>query len=80
MHSVLSLWNPEFQACEDLALIFDLVETGDVFLTDWDSLLGGVQAVVSTLGKLIGTGDELEKINGEANIIAVNAAKKAGEY
>lgn len=51
---------------------------GDVFLTDWDSLLGGVQAVVSTLGKLFGSDDQIEKINGEANIIAVNAAKKAG--
>jgi len=39
-----------------------------------------VQAVVSTLGKLIGPDDQMEKINGEANIIAVNAAKQAGEH
>ena len=52
---------------------------GDVFLTDWDSLLGGVEAVVSTLGT-IGPNEQMEKINGDANIIAVNAAKNAGEY
>ncbi|KAG0553593.1 hypothetical protein KC19_12G023700 [Ceratodon purpureus] len=50
---------------------------GDVFLTDWDSLLGGVEAVVSTLGT-IGPNEQMEKINGDANIIAVNAAKNAG--
>lgn len=51
--------------------------SGDVFLTEWDSLLDGVQAVISTLG-LIGPNDQMEKINADANIIAVNAAKKAG--
>jgi hypothetical protein len=55
-----------------------MVVTGDVFLTDWDSLLSGVEAVVSTLG-LIGPNEQMEKINGDANIIAVNEAKKAGE-
>lgn len=50
---------------------------GDVFLTDWDSLLSGVEAVVSTLG-LIGPNEQMEKIDGDANIIAVNEAKKAG--
>ena len=50
-----------------------------MFLTDWDSLLGGVEAVVSTLG-MIGPNDQMEKINGDATIIAVDAAKKAGEH
>jgi hypothetical protein len=49
-----------------------------VFLTEWDSLLEGVQAVISTLG-MIGPNDQMERINADANIIAVNAAKKAGE-
>ncbi|KAG0568408.1 hypothetical protein KC19_6G017500 [Ceratodon purpureus] len=51
--------------------------SGDVFLTEWDSLLDGVQAVISTLG-LIGPNDQMERINADANIIAVNAAKNAG--
>ncbi|XP_024363118.1 uncharacterized protein At1g32220, chloroplastic [Physcomitrium patens] len=50
---------------------------GDVFLTDWDSLLGGVEAVVSTLG-MFGPNDQMERINAEANILALTAAKKAG--
>lgn len=54
------------------------METGDVFLTDWDSLLGGVEAVVSTLG-MFGPNDQMERINAEANILALTAAKKAGE-
>lgn len=52
--------------------------SGDVFLTDWDSLLDGVSVVVSTLGG-IGTNEQMEKLNANANIVAVNAAKKAGE-
>ena len=51
---------------------------GDVFITDWDSLLDGVQAVVSTLGGF-GTNEQMEKVNADANIIAVNAAKAAGK-
>jgi len=51
--------------------------SGDVFVTEWDSLLDGVQAVISTLG-MIGPNDQMERINADANIIAVNAAKKAG--
>lgn len=42
-------------------------------------MLDGVQAVISTLG-MIGPNDQMERINADANIIAVNAAKKAGEY
>ncbi|KAG6551388.1 hypothetical protein Mapa_007034 [Marchantia paleacea] len=51
--------------------------SGDVFLTDWDSVLNGCTAVISTLGGF-GTNEQMEKINGDANIIAVDAASKAG--
>ncbi|KAH9321499.1 hypothetical protein KI387_016138, partial [Taxus chinensis] len=50
---------------------------GDVFYADWESLLRGVTAVVSTLGGF-GTNEQMEKINGEANVLAVDAASKAG--
>jgi len=52
---------------------------GDVFTTDLDALLDGVSVVVSTLGGF-GSNEQMEKINGEANILAVNAAKRAGKY
>jgi hypothetical protein len=52
---------------------------GDVFTTDLDALLDGVSAVVSTLGGF-GSNEQMEKINAEANILAVNAAKRAGKY
>jgi nucleoside-diphosphate-sugar epimerase len=50
---------------------------GDVFYADWDGLLRGATAVVSTLGGF-GTNEQMEKINGEANVLAVDAASKAG--
>lgn len=50
---------------------------GDVFATDWDDVLHGATAVISTLGGF-GTNEEMEKLNGEANVIAVNAASDAG--
>ncbi|CAM6101101.1 unnamed protein product [Calypogeia fissa] len=50
---------------------------GDVFYTDWDMVLQGATVVVSTLGGF-GTNEEMEKLNGDANILAVNAAKDAG--
>jgi hypothetical protein len=52
---------------------------GDVFTTDLDALLDGVSVVVSTLGGF-GSNEQMEKINAEANILAVNAAKRAGKY
>ena len=50
---------------------------GDVFNADWDGLLNGVAAVVSTIGGF-GNNEQMEKINGEANLVAVNAASDAG--
>lgn len=50
---------------------------GDVFYADWDGLLRGATTVVSTLGGF-GTNEQMEKINGEANVLAVDAASKAG--
>ncbi|KAG9131592.1 hypothetical protein Leryth_015147 [Lithospermum erythrorhizon] len=50
---------------------------GDVFYVNWDEVLGGVTAVVSTLGGF-GSDDQMLRINGEANVVAVNAAKDFG--
>jgi hypothetical protein len=52
-------------------------DAGDVFATDWDVVLQGATAVVSTLGGF-GTQEQMEKLNGDANIEAVDAAKLAG--
>ena len=38
----------------------------------------GATAVVSTLGG-IGSDEQMRRINGEANVVAVNAAKEFGE-
>ncbi|XP_002978610.2 uncharacterized protein At1g32220, chloroplastic isoform X2 [Selaginella moellendorffii] len=51
--------------------------SGNVFYADWNSLLKGATAVISTIGGF-GTNEEMEKINGEANIVAVGEACKAG--
>ncbi|KAK2373841.1 NAD(P)-binding Rossmann-fold superfamily protein [Trifolium repens] len=51
--------------------------SGDVFYVNWDEVLPGATAVVSTLGGF-GSEEQMIKINGEANIVAVNAAKEYG--
>ncbi|KAL3834925.1 hypothetical protein ACJIZ3_009661 [Penstemon smallii] len=51
--------------------------TGDVFYANWDEVLGGATAVVSTLGGF-GSEEQMQRINGEANVVAVNAAKDFG--
>ncbi|KAK4368791.1 hypothetical protein RND71_012583 [Anisodus tanguticus] len=48
--------------------------TGDVFYANWDEVLAGATAVVSTLGGF-GSDEQMQRINGEANVVAVNAAK-----
>ncbi|XP_078179095.1 NAD(P)-binding Rossmann-fold superfamily protein [Carex rostrata] len=50
---------------------------GDVFYARWDEVLGGATAVVSTLGGF-GSEEQMKRINGEANVISVNAAKEFG--
>ncbi|KAJ8754315.1 hypothetical protein K2173_002766 [Erythroxylum novogranatense] len=50
---------------------------GDVFYANWDEVLVGATAVVSTLGGF-GSEEQMQRINGEANIVAVKAAKKYG--
>ncbi|PUZ46986.1 hypothetical protein GQ55_7G126900 [Panicum hallii var. hallii] len=50
---------------------------GDVFYARWDEVLVGATAVVSTLGGF-GNEEQMKRINGEANVIAVNAAKENG--
>jgi hypothetical protein len=42
-------------------------------------VLGGATAVVSTLGGF-GNEEQMKRINGEANIVSVNAAKDFGTY
>lgn len=51
---------------------------GDVFYANWDEVLVGATAVVSTLGG-VGSEEQMLRINGEANITAVNAAKNFGK-
>jgi len=51
---------------------------GDVFYVNWDEVLVGATAVVSTLGGF-GSDEQMKRINGEANVVAVNAAKEYGE-
>lgn len=51
--------------------------TGDVFYLNWDEVLPGVTAVVSTIGGF-GNEEQMRRINGEANVVAVNAAKDFG--
>ncbi|KAI9111481.1 hypothetical protein K1719_017171 [Acacia pycnantha] len=51
--------------------------SGDVFYVNWDEVLVGATAVVSTLGG-IGSEEQMKRINGEANVVAVNAAKEYG--
>ncbi|XP_021765582.1 uncharacterized protein At1g32220, chloroplastic-like [Chenopodium quinoa] len=50
---------------------------GDVFYANWDEILVGATAVASTLGGF-GNEEQLKRINGEANIAAVTAAKDYG--
>ncbi|KAJ8448424.1 hypothetical protein Cgig2_022052 [Carnegiea gigantea] len=50
---------------------------GDVFYANWDEILVGANAVASTLGGF-GNEEQMMRINGEANIVAVNAAKERG--
>lgn len=50
---------------------------GDVFYANWDDILVGANAVASTLGGF-GNEEQMMRINGEANIVAVNAAKERG--
>lgn len=42
-------------------------------------MLPGATTVVSTLGGF-GSEEQMQRINGEANIVAVNAAKEFGDY
>ncbi|KAK3026704.1 hypothetical protein RJ639_041551 [Escallonia herrerae] len=51
--------------------------TGDVFYANWDEVLPGATAVVSTLGGF-GSEEQMQRINGEANVVAVSAAKEYG--
>lgn len=51
---------------------------GDVFYVNWEEVLTGATAVVSTIGGF-GNEEQMQRINGEANVVAVNAAKDFGK-
>ncbi|KAL7123612.1 hypothetical protein ACP275_01G116200 [Erythranthe tilingii] len=51
--------------------------TGDVFYANWDEVLVGATAVVSTIGGF-GSEEQMQRINGEANVVAINSAKEYG--
>ncbi|KAK3017670.1 hypothetical protein RJ639_003987 [Escallonia herrerae] len=51
--------------------------SGDVFYANWDEVFPGATAVVSTLGGF-GSEEQMQRINGEANVVAVSAAKEYG--
>ncbi|WVZ85492.1 hypothetical protein U9M48_032414 [Paspalum notatum var. saurae] len=50
---------------------------GDVFYARWDEVLIGATAVVSTIGGF-GNEEQMKRINGEANVVAIDAAKEYG--
>lgn len=50
---------------------------GDVFYVNWDEVLPGATSVISTLGGF-GSEEQMQRINGEANIVSVTAAKEYG--
>ncbi|EYU43716.1 hypothetical protein ABFS82_01G109300 [Erythranthe guttata] len=51
--------------------------TGDVFYANWDEVLVGATAVVSTIGGF-GSEEQMQRINGEANVVAIHSAKEYG--
>ncbi|XP_044502175.1 uncharacterized protein At1g32220, chloroplastic-like isoform X2 [Mangifera indica] len=51
--------------------------SGDVFYANWNEVLAGATAVVSTLGGF-GSEEQMLRINGEANVVAVGAAQENG--
>ncbi|KAL9259670.1 hypothetical protein AKJ16_DCAP05660 [Drosera capensis] len=55
----------------------EVLSLRDVFYVNWDVVLVGATAVVSTLGGF-GNEEQMKRINGEANVVAVNAAKDYG--
>lgn len=50
---------------------------GDVFYSNWDEVLPGATAMISTIGGF-GSEEQMQRINGEANVVAVTAAKDYG--
>ncbi|GAY57488.1 hypothetical protein CUMW_179820 [Citrus unshiu] len=58
-------------------LLWVMGRSRDVFYVTWDEVLTGATAVVSTIGG-VGSEEQMLRINGEANVVAVNAAKEYG--
>ncbi|KAK4339023.1 hypothetical protein RND71_040485 [Anisodus tanguticus] len=59
---------------DDRQVHFFIIPLRDVFYTNLDEVLPGATVVVSTLGGF-GSDKQMQRINGEANVVAVNAAK-----
>ncbi|KAF9601409.1 hypothetical protein IFM89_019682 [Coptis chinensis] len=57
--------------------VFTFQFSWDVFYANWDDVLVGATAVVSTIGGF-GNEEQMKRINGEANVLAVDAAKEYG--
>ncbi|KAK9144268.1 hypothetical protein Sjap_004171 [Stephania japonica] len=60
-----------------LSRIINYTFLGDVFYANWDEILVGATAIVSTIGGF-GNEEQMKRVNGEANVRAVNAAKEYG--
>lgn len=71
LHSTFSMFFTLFVPCQ-----FNF--SGDVFYVNWDEVLPGATAVISTIGGF-GSEEQMQRINGEANVVAVNAAKEYGK-
>lgn len=78
VHTFLSFSSHMHSFIIDKMLKLFSYHTGDVFYANWSEVLVGATAVVSTIGGL-GSEEQMKRINGEANIVAVNAAKDFGK-
>lgn len=74
---VVSLSRSGRPPCKDAWVNQTVWIAGDVFYTDWDNLFNGATAAVSAIGGF-GTNEQMEKLNSEANLLAINAALNAG--
>ncbi|KAG4955052.1 hypothetical protein JHK87_040646 [Glycine soja] len=54
------------------------VKSGDVFCVNWDEVLVGATSVVFNTWRF-GSEEQMKRINGEANVVAMNIAREYGE-
>ena len=77
LEALFQLYDWYFHPHGQIVLVI-LLPAGDVFYVNWDEVLVGATTVVSTLGGF-GSEEQMLRINGEANVVAVNAAKDFGK-